>query len=347
MKAFFKYFLILVLFSCNGEKEILSTFSPETIILKPEQILDEFGEGVFFTRTTISADNERIFVANINPASLYILDKEFNLLKTIEDRGDGPGALLSPVQLFPSEDGLMVEDRGNYRVSIFQPGSGEYLEQIKIPDAVSTWRFFFQEGEFYFPLKGYQSDSLSVIKVNTSGEPLGKVGKFMPQNPNDFNRQARMIQPFDQGRLMLIGVNLPYIDIISSNGETLASHRWDQFEPLKRALDSLENDFKKPGYEIGEKEIKHIIIDAQYTGDKLYISFTDRIGLDRTKARNLLEFNISLDEFYLNRIFKFDTGSPDDNFHPYTFFVDKNAGKIYTQGLITQQIYTYNLPNEN
>tara|TARA_R110002020_G_scaffold198198_2_gene399384 strand:- start:1111 stop:2148 length:1038 start_codon:yes stop_codon:yes gene_type:complete len=345
MKVYFNIILAVFILSCSGEKEIVTSFTPKTHVLTPERVFEDFGEGVFFTRTTINSDEERIYVANINPAALFILDKDFNLLKLVEERGDGPGALLSPIQIVPTEHGLMVEDRGNYRISIFHPVTGEYLEEINIPDAVSTWRFFYENGEFYFPLKGYQSDSLSVLKVNSQGEPIGKFGALMPQVKGDFNRQARLIQPFGDDKIMLIGINLPYLDILTKAGNHLVTHRLDQFEPLKRALDSLENDFKKPGYERGIKEIKHILIDAQYTGEKLYLTFTDRIGLDRSKVRHMLEISVSESGVNLDRMFRFETSSPDDNLHPFTFHVDQKAGKIYTQGLITQNIYVFNLPD--
>ncbi|MDF2159074.1 6-bladed beta-propeller [Algoriphagus sp. CAU 1675] len=345
-----RYFSVVLLFmlGCRMDSEILVPLEPELVVLKPEKVLDDFGDGVFFTRVAITADTERVYVANQNPATLFFLDKDFNLLRVIEDRGDGPGSILNPVQVESTEHGLMVEDRGNNRISIYHPITGEFLEQINLPEPVSIWRFFYDGNSIlYFPLRGYKSDSNSVLKVNLKGEPLGKVGVWMPQNDNDFNRQSRLIQPFEDGKIMLLGINLPYLDIISEKGELLRRHRLDQFEPIKRALDSLENDFKKPGYERGEKEIKHILVDAQYTDEHLYLTFTDRVGLDRAKARHLLEFKFFEDSLIFQRMFRFETGSPDDNLHPFTFFVDRGANKIYTQGLITQNIYVFDFLFKN
>ncbi|WP_144604404.1 6-bladed beta-propeller [Algoriphagus algorifonticola] len=344
MRFIYSFFFILC--SCGFEKEFIKNAEPELVVLSPQKVLDDFGDGVFFTRVSINANSDRIYVVNQNPASLFLLDKEFNLLEIVEDRGDGPGSLMNPVQVQSTKHGIMVEDRGNNRLSIFHPLTGEYIDQIKIPEPVGIWRFFYDGSNIiYFPLRGYKSDSNSVLKINLAGEPLGKIGAKMPQFENDFNRQSRLIQPFENGNLILLGINLPYLDIVSNDGNLIKRHRLDLFEPIKRALDSLENDFKKPGYKRGEKEIKHILIDAQYTGKHLYVSFTDRIGLDRSNTRHLLEFSFVEDDLVLHRMFRFDTGSPDDDFHPFTFFIDKEADKIYTQGLITQNIYVFDFPS--
>lgn len=330
-----------MLFSCK-EKGIISL---ETKILKPEKVLDEFGDGVFFTSISMDSDDKNIFVVNKNPASLFILDKNFSLQKLIERRGDGPDDLKYPNQLVKTKHGLMIEDLGSYKISILDPQSGDYLSDIKIPEPVSQWKFFFDgEESLYFSIKGHESDSSSVLKINTKGEVVGKFGVLMPQKAEDYNRQARIIQPLNKDNLILIGINLPFIDIINSKGKKVKTHRWDQFEPLKRALDSLESDFNKPGIERNPKEIKHIIIDAQFVAGKLYISFTDRIGIDRSKARHLLEFELDEKSIELKQVFRFETGTPDDNLHPSTFHVDTKAGKIYTQGLITKQIYVFDLP---
>lgn len=195
---------------------------------------------------------------------------------------------------------------------------------------------------FFFPVRGYESDSTSILKVNLSGEMVGKIGSLMPQKENDLNRQSRIVQTLDN-MLLLIGVNLPFIDIVDIDGELVKRHTLDQFEPIKRALDSLENDFQKPGYQRNPKEVKSIVIDAQFTNNRLYLTFTDRIGLDRSKTRHLLEFSVNQSSIGLTRIFRFQTDSPDDNLHPYSFHVDEHAGKIYTQGLITKQIYEFDL----
>jgi hypothetical protein len=342
MKNLIVVALILISLSCT-ERELITI---ETEILTPEKVLDEFGDGVFFTSISMTSDDKNIFVVSKNPASLFILDKNFTLQKLIERRGDGPDDLKYPTQLVKTKHGLMIEDLGSYKISILDPQSGDYLSEIKIPEPVSQWNFFFDgEESLYFSMKGHESDSSSVLKINTKGEVVGKFGFFMPQKQGDFNRQARMIQPFGSDKLMLIGINLPFIDILTSEGEKVATHRWDRFEPLKRALDSLEHDFNEPGIERNPKEIKHIIIDAQYVDGKLYVSFTDRIGMNRSKARHLLEFELTEKSLALQRVFRFETGTPDDNLHPNAFHVDKKAGKIYAQGLITKQIYVFDLPD--
>lgn len=262
----------------------------------------------------------------------------------IERRGNGPEDLGYPNQLLITDYGLMIEDLENLKVSFINPKNGDFVKEIFIPEPINRGRFVFDGiNSFYFPIRGYDSDSISVLRMNLSGEVIGKISSIMPQKENDLNRQSRIIQTFDD-KLLLIGVNLPFIDIVNNDGELVKRHTLDQFEPIKRALDSLENDFQKPEYERNPKGVKSIVIDAQFTNNKLYLTFTDRVGLDRSKARHLLEFSVNESSIDLTKIFRFQTDSPDDNLHPYSFHVDEHAGKIYTQGLITKQIYVFDLP---
>ncbi len=338
-----KFIIIVSLLLSCGKKEVIEI---KTQVLTPERVIEDFGEGVYFTHVAFSSDSKGISVINLSPATLFVLDKDFNLKHLMENRGDGPGSLSYPINLIYTKHGLMVQDLGNNRISIFDPHNGAFLDQIRIPDAISTSRFFYSgDGLLYFPIKGHESDSASVLKINTSGEIIKRIGQIMPQENGDFNRQARLIQPFEENHLILIGINLTFLDVVNSEGELVKRHRLDLFEPLKRALDSLENDFVKPGYERGIKEVKHIVIDAQYLDGKLYLTFTDRIGLNRSNARHLLEFNLSKESLVLNRVFRFQTGTPDDDLHPFAFHVDHHAKKIYTQGLITQNIYVFDLPD--
>lgn len=335
--------LLFLIFSCNNAsiKELPTT------ILEPNLVFDEFEGPIFFTNVQFESDENHIYLINARPSMFLVLNKQFKIKVLVERRGNGPADLEYPIQMQKSKYGVLIEDRGNNKISMVNPQDGSHIEEIPIPEPVGHTKFFFKDDTFYFPMVGYKSDTSSVLKFNLLGEPIGKTGLLMPEGENAINRQARLIQPL-QDNLVLIGVNLPYVDILSSgeNGELIKRHRWDQFEPLKRALDSLENDFKKPGYEVNEREIKSIVIDAQIVKDRLYLTFTDRIGLDRSKARHLLEFKIDNSSLEYIRAIRFQTGTPDDNLHPTAFHIDENAKKIYTQGLITKQIYVFDLPGD-
>ncbi|HCB46683.1 MAG TPA: hypothetical protein DEP37_09675 [Algoriphagus sp.] len=335
------YSLLFLLFSCND----VSIKELPTTILEPNLVFDEFEGPIFFTNVQFESDKNHIYLINARPSMFIVLNKKFEIQSLVERRGNGPDDLDYPIQLQKSKYGVLIEDRGNYKISIVSPKDGSHIDEIPIPESVGHTRFFFQDDTFYFPMVGYKSDTSSVLKFNLLGEPIGKTGLLMPEGENAINRQARLIQPL-QDKLVLIGVNLPYIDILSTGDkhELVKRHRWDQFEPLKRALDSLENDFNKPGYEVNEREIKSIVIDAQIVKDRLYVTFTDRIGLDRSKARHLLEFKIDNSSLEYVRAIRFQTGTPDDNLHPTAFHIDESAKKIYTQGLITKQIYVFDLP---
>jgi hypothetical protein len=198
-------------------------------------------------------------------------------------------------------------------------------------------------GNFYFsvfdPMENY-----SLIKVNSQGKLLNHFGSFFPEVGLGSNRQMKYFQLDDKENIILIGASLPYIEILNKDGESLNIFSIDKYEPIKRAFDSLENDIKFNKKGIQPNSIPSFIVDAQYTEGKLYVSFTDRIGLDRSKARNLLVFKLNEKSCELERIYKFKTDTQDDGFHPVNFFIDSKNKKLLVQGLITKQIYEFKIP---
>jgi hypothetical protein len=328
---------LILCFACTQNQE-----KPIPIIeLKPTKTITEL-DTLYFTKVSIFSDKDRNYILSQNPVFLAATDKEFNLLWSHKKEGQGPEELDYPEQGKVFGEQLFVLDQGNQSIKRFDSKSGEYISSIKINENFMKFRFDMAEnGDSYL---SYYSpkESISALKITSLGVTADRIGSEFPMRIGP-NRQMKYLQLDDQGNIILIGASLPYIEILNQEGKSINRFALDKYEPIKRALDSLESDIAK-GERINQNSIPMFIMDAQYSEGKLYLSFTDRIGTDRTNARNLLVFRLNEKECELESIYKFKTATDDDNLHPAYFYIDKHAQKLYVQGLITKHIYSFDLP---
>jgi DNA-binding beta-propeller fold protein YncE len=329
--------LLFLCFSCSEKQEKAAP----VIELKPTNTITQL-DTLFFTNVSIFSDEDRNYVISQNPVFLAATDKDFNLLWSHRKEGNGPEELSFPEQGKVLEGKIFVLDQGNQSIKQFDSKTGEFISSIKINERFMKFRFdMTANGDSYL---SYYSpmENVSALKISSNGETSGRFGSEFPVRFGP-NRQMKYMQLDDHGNIILVGASLPYIEILNQEGKSINRFDIEKYEPIKRALDSLEVDIVK-GERINQNSIPMIIKDAQYSEGKLYMSFTDRIGEDRTKARNLLVFRINEKECELESIFKFQTATDDDNLHPTYFYVDKHTQKLYVQGLVSKQIYVFELP---
>lgn len=323
-----------LLLACSSENDSLQN----PILLYPINTITSL-DSIYFTNVSLITEEERIYILNQNPAYIAATDKDFNLLWVRIEEGNGPGDLYFPEQVKAFKEKLYVLDHGNQSLKQFDAKTGEFLSYLKIPEPVQRFRFdVTQDGHALFTVFNSVNHE-NVIKVNPNGEVIKVFGTIFPERPGP-NRQMKYFQLNENENLILIGASIPYVELVNQEGVSINRFDLSKFEPLKRALDSLELTVEKAS----SNTIPTIIIDAQYTDRKLYVSFTDRIGRDRENARNLLVFRLNERSCELETIYKFQTGTEDDHFNPKYFHVDEINKKLYVQGLVTRYIYVFDLP---
>lgn len=324
----------IIFIACSSNEDTLT--SP--ILLKPNKTISQL-DSIYFTNVSLYTDEERIYILNQNPAFIAATDKNFNLLWVRNEEGNGPSDLYFPEQVKLKNEKLYILDHGNHSLKQFEKKTGDFISSLKIPEPVQRFRFDLTQDEHALFTVFNSVNHENVIKVNRNGEVTNRFGTSFLDRPGP-NRQMKYFQLDKNENLILIGASLPYVEFLDAKGNSINRFDLSRFEPLKRALDSLEVSIgEAPG-----NTIPTIITDAQYTDGKLYVAFTDRIGLDRSKARNLLVFRLNEWDCELEGIYKFQTGTEDDHFNPKYFHVDAIGKKLYVQGLVTRYIYVYDIP---
>lgn len=327
--------IVALLIACSSNEDFL----PSPIILTPTKTITQL-DSIYFTNVSFYTDEEKIYILNQNPAFLAATDKDFNILWLRDDEGNGPRDLYFPEQVKVIKQKLYVLDHGNQSLKQFDKKSGEFISSLKIPESIQRFRFdITRKEDALFTVFNFENHE-TVLKVNPNGEVISKISTTFPERPGP-NRQMKYFQLDENENLILIGASVPYVELLDPEGESINRFDLSTYEPIKRALDSLEANVD----EAPKNTIPTIITDAQYTDGKLYLSFTDRIGLDRTNARHLLVFRLNKRACQLEAIYKFQTGTDDDKFNPKYFHVDPLNNKLYVQGIATRYIYVFDLPS--
>ena len=339
MKNAIILFFVYLIISCQ-KKEIEKI---EVVELVPSNSISQL-DTLFFTNVTIFSDEEHVYFLSHSPAFLATTDKKLNLLKVSADRGAGPNEFSFPTQGMAYGGFVYVVDQGNQSIKRFDADEGKFLSSTKIPEQIFDFKIGVDEQEnVYYPIFSPFDENV-ILKVNKEGKQIDRFKSSFPDNSRiGENRQVKHFQRDEKGNFIIVGASLPYVELLNASGESINTFNIGDVEPIRLAIDSLEYDLiRNP---VSKSNIPMVILGVQYDKGKLYMTFVDRVGYDRSRARNLLVFNIDETKCQLEKIYKFNTGNEDDGYHPSNFHVDSDAGKLYTQGLSSKQIFVFDLPD--
>ncbi len=153
MKKFFLFLLILSIFltaACSKQKmkwegtieEVdgvaivknpkLPIYTEDVFFLEEELVIKEEGDDYYFSNLNGLAvnDEERIFAIDNQAADIKVFDKYGKFIKTIGERGQGPGEFSRPYHIFISrQKEVVIFDIANRRFSYFS-FEGEFLKNV-------------------------------------------------------------------------------------------------------------------------------------------------------------------------------------------------------------------------
>lgn len=317
---------------------------PEVQLLKPLRSISNLADSVFLSRMVHLTGNEKHLVfIDYQQSIVALTDKSLALQYVYYLKGKGPGELSYPDNPFIQQDTLYIEDSGNYRINAYSLLNGTFLYSFKIP-LISQGRKAVRdtEGNWFFATTPLPSGK-SIYKISPEGKVLQEYGDLYPSERFPQNRQFRYVQLNERGEVISLGVNSGFLDIYASEGKLLKRYDISGYEPVKRALDSTENDIRtKPNLQDGNTQAL-LFTDSYYYKGRLYASFTDRLGNIRKNVRHILVFKLLPEACILETILKFDTGTTDDDTDFDIRYIDPHSHSIYVQAG-TAQLYEFSLP---
>lgn len=226
------------------KKEVFS-LEEELYIRQPEGI----NKYIFSEISSMAVDdNGTIYILDRKEANVKIFDKEGNFIKTIGKKGQGPGEMTYPYQIFITSRGeIMVDDSPSYSLLFFSK-EGEFLKSISTKKTVllepiidSTLSFIGLRWE-----RNIKDPFLEVNKFDSNLNFRFKIGLCDAPNYSSFNPFWIKLQfAITKNDQIIFGCPRDYtIQIFSPDGKLLRKIK-KKYEQMKIESDEIEEETRK------------------------------------------------------------------------------------------------------
>jgi hypothetical protein len=255
MKKIYVLISLFLIFSCGGDKieKQLDGISNE---LSFQNRIQEFeGANIFFRRLgrILTTKDNLWFFDDVN-VSLYLTDKNLNLIKEIKFKGQGPEELIQNGNIFYKNDSVYVLDYLGKKIGVLNT-HGEYLKSINFNHQILDNNFFVKNALIYLP----SSANPRIRKVDFEGNLVETIS-FEKLSTNEIHRPEYAIFDLNSAILVCYKTFAPFVQIISESGETLNSFDLGTLDIFKGALKKQESLLNAPfpGAVIFSQDIKVI-----------------------------------------------------------------------------------------
>lgn len=347
MKNIILFFTTLYLIACTTPKESLKVEQAIKLdTLTPTRVISKIADSIFFRKVKLFKYKESLVISDEANARILVTDSVFKLIYAIHQKGDGPKELKYPLNILVRNDTLFVED-ANFKINLYDFKNGAYLNSLRIEAKSvfgSSWASD-KAGNFYLSSEPDESGK-SILQLNSKGKTLQWLGEKFPKEENNYSSHYKYIQVTEKQNIIALSRTWGYIDFYDTlTGKLLRRIDISGYEPIQRALDSMQKDIVRSP-EI-KQNVRNLFMGAFYCDNKLYATFTDRVGVNRKLARHLLIFDIDENKYdaRLYQILKINSKTEDDDIHFEILFVDKASKTLYLQGNVTYNIYIFSMKN--
>lgn len=203
--------------------------------------------------------------------SIFVLDDNFQIIRTIGSQGEGPGEFIqAPFSFHVSGNRLYSYNSSSKRIQVFSL-EGDYLRSIPIDPKHGVW---FQglvmdtQGNLYLT-PTLSQNPYSIVKLDSSGTVLKTFGDLLETSYSERkNRQlsSRIIISVENDYLISIGEHIPVIEKYSLEGELLQSVDLSGSPYFSERLKSVEEH-----YASGRGGIGVILETTEVFNSRLYV----------------------------------------------------------------------------
>ncbi len=182
-----------------------------------------------------------IFVSDCNLHQILKFDANGKYIKSIGQKGDGPGEFICPRKIrVTSDNSLFVLEGGKPRIQVID-GEGNYLREFKIFYSIND--FIVSDGFIYancsYPEDEQKTNPL-VVKFDTYGKIIGSFGKRIDR-PGNFSEDSKVFLALSNNEIIAVFKHYPLVVRHTLEGTTLREIRMDI--PIFRELEKY--NYKK------------------------------------------------------------------------------------------------------
>ena len=168
----------------NPKNPVPPKGSPSNIVLKPDLVIGSQTENeqyIFHDVRSVQVDDqENIYVLDWKEIKIKVFDKEGKLVRSIGQRGQGPGEMSMPsrMEISPGNH-LIIDDLGNAKL-IYYSLDGKFIKEIPTGKYWSSISFKFDsKGYIYADTRSYGDTMKSdLIKFDFDLKPVVSLATF-------------------------------------------------------------------------------------------------------------------------------------------------------------------------
>jgi hypothetical protein len=278
-------FGVLTLSGCSAD-ESPSTQDNSLRALDVVEAID--GDQFLETVNAMQRYGNALYLSGKGYHSIFVLDNNFQIIRTIGRQGDGPGEFSqAPFSFHVSENRIYSYRSG--RIQVFSL-EGDYLRSIPVDPKHHIWfegLVMDKRGNFYLtPV--LSQNSYAIVKLDSSGTVLKTFGDLLETSYSERqNRQmsSRTIIAVENEYLISIGDHIPVIEKYSLEGELLQSVDLSGSPYFSERLKFIEEH-----YASGRKGIGDVLVGTDVFNSRLYVVPIEE-GAGSLSVNRILEFD--------------------------------------------------------
>jgi len=267
-------FIMLLLFICfqlNGESKIITNTldkidaARDRIKLTPVRVwgeddTEDINQAFRFPADVQINSKKQIFILDSANHRIQVFDKSGAFIRTISQKGKGPGDTLMPGKMaFTKNNNIVVADLFNFRIQVLDP-MGKYIHSFRTGETMPSNFALSQEDEvlLYLPKKNEECKwAVSLFDLN------GNQTKEICTVPcmTETNNEEPIFSLFDdKGNILITYLRIPLFQRFSIIGKLLMTASYEP--PVKAPSFRLPEGSTVPVISVAKDEITDPVLTA-------------------------------------------------------------------------------------
>ena len=346
------WFILLLFCQCASPKEKTKDIPYlGDIELFPTKTIDKIGDSIFIGRVAaFKQEEDIIMIAEGEKHRILVLDTVFKLKNILgKSKGSAPGEFNYAYSPTLYNHKIYAYDGGNQRINIFDKNTGNFQNSLKLPFRLTgiQKQFYIANNANIYGATDPEKNGEMLLRLDSNGKLIKKFGEnilkdYYTTEEIKLNANYKIISG-NNSNIIGIGVSNAVVEIYDIDGKKLNSFDLATDEPFKTHLKSLPKEIQEaPGATIS------FITDMLVRKNRLYILGSEAIEentIDNINIKHISVYDFSANHCKLIRKIRLNTRKKEDNLmSPNIFYVTEDEKTIYTQGLMTKNLYVFKMP---
>ena len=292
-KLFIFVSIFLFFLSCNIFNDV------KYVNLEPITIIEELSDSTFFRDIPfITGYNDYVYASDNTNGRILILDSNLNLIRTVGNRGQGPGEFNWIGDLIVYNDTLLVIDAGKLNTFTID---GIFIESYSFSNDQSLSHNNFcvdNEGNLFFTST---LDSFPIVKYDKKMNRLFGFGEWIdPQNKEYRRFLNNYLIAYFNDKIITVQIDAPVINIYEKSGTHIFSKQLPE-QLFKKRLNFKKHEQGREASNL--KKIYMLFGSIKCIDNKIFISYIDHDEDNIPNLKKIVELIYENNDIIINKVY--------------------------------------------